>query len=158
MESIFKVARLFEFRSLADEEELAVFRRNPDEDESAPSPSEEAKEEPAEDKPLEYGSKEYEELSELEVKQPAAENYQKAVNKAVNMAANEMGLEQSPDIVALSIDGRESEYWVYDSGLGYYRAANNAVGIDVSSKELTQLTREEVENKEPSWREKMYAE
>ncbi len=74
------------------------------------------------------------------------------------MAANEMGLEQSPDIVALSIDGRESEYWVYDSGLGYYRAANNAVGIDVSSKELTQLTREEVENKEPSWREKMYAE
>lgn len=94
------------------------------------------------DEPLEFNSPEYNELLEQYIKQPAVVNYEKAVGKAIIDASTQMGLEIIPDIVGLSIDGKESGYWLFDKGLGKYRQANDAVGISIDKKELTKIIRE----------------
>ncbi len=111
-----------------------------------------------EDEPLEYGSPEYQELAKLYTRQPAIENMQDVITAFIRSSVREDTA--PPDVVEVSLEGSSHGTWIYDSGIEKYRRARGRPGfLEIPQKDLTKALRELHEKeREPSWREQMYAE
>lgn len=71
---------------------------------------------------------------------PAEATMEQAIDALLKQTGETM--DKQPDIVGLSIDGEDRGYWLYDSGLGKYRQANDAVGLGLAQKDITEKIRE----------------